>query len=125
MKQEPQRNCFIMLGADGVFRVYYSVYHPLALQVIDAVRLSPALIQEYLRRFAHPSYPDRADKFRGVDGRNVSDEDLFDPPEEIRPKRPSDEFIIEHLRKVEERARLRKERELGPVVSEPEKGSNI
>jgi hypothetical protein len=47
----------------------------------------------------------KEDTFRGVDERGVSDEDMFNPPEEIRPKRPSEEFLQEHRRLVEERDR--------------------
>ena len=56
------------------------------------------------------------DKFRGVDGRGVSDKDMFSPPEAIRIKRPSEEFFQKHR---EERRRLIEERERNPVKSDP------
>jgi hypothetical protein len=70
---------------------------------MDAARLSTAQIKNYLDRL--PFDQAREDKFRGVDGRGVSDEDVFNPPEEIRPKRPSEEFYQEHYRLLEERKR--------------------
>jgi hypothetical protein len=109
LKGEPTGNCFNNLGADGVLRVYYSVYHPKAFEVIDAARLSPLQIKQFLDRF--PFDQATEDRFRGVDGRNVPDEQLLNPPEEIRPERPSDEFVREHRRMVEERKR--KELETG------------
>ena len=102
-KREPTGSDFFMLGADGVLRVYYSIYHPKAFEVIDAARLSTAQIKQYLDR--HPFDQAKEDKFRGVDGRGVSDEDLFNPPEEIRPERPTEEFVRKHQLAVEERKR--------------------
>jgi hypothetical protein len=47
----------------------------------------------------------KEDKFRGVDGRGVSDKDMFNPPEEIRPKRPTEEAVRKHQLVLEERKR--------------------
>jgi len=102
-KREPTGSDFSSLGADGVLRVYYSVYHPKAFEVIDAARLSPAQIKQYLDR--QPFDQAKEDKFRGVDGRGVSDEDMFNPPEEIRPKRPTEEAVQKHQLVLEERKR--------------------
>jgi hypothetical protein len=103
LKREPTGSDFHSLGADGVLRVYYSIYHPKAFEVIDAARLSTAQIKQYLDR--HPFDQAKEDKFRGVDGRAVPDEDLFNPPEGIRPGRPSEEAVRKHLLVVEERRR--------------------
>lgn len=68
--------------------------------MIDAVRLSPAQIKESLDRF--PFDQAIEDRFRGVDGRGVSDRDMFDPPEEIRPKRPTEEQLKQRERVMDE-----------------------
>jgi hypothetical protein len=99
LKRDPMGHSFSSLGADGVLRVYHSD----SFEVIDAARLSTAQIKDYLDRL--PFNQAQEDEFRGVDGRGVSDEDMFNPPEEIRPKRPSEEFLQEHRRSVEERNR--------------------
>jgi hypothetical protein len=80
------------LGADGVFRVIHSSSY----DVIDAVRLSTAQIKDVVDRW--PFDQAIEDKFRGVDGRGVSDKDMFDPPEEIRLKRPTEEQLQEFQR---------------------------
>jgi hypothetical protein len=87
------------LGADGVFRVFHSSSY----NVIDAVRLSTAQIKEVIDRW--PFDQAIEDKFRGVDGRGVSDKDMFDPPEEIRPKPPTEEQLQEVQRINDERRR--------------------
>jgi hypothetical protein len=102
-KREPTGSDFFSLGADGVLRVYYSIYHPKAFEVIDAAGLSTAQIKQYLDR--RPFNQATEDKFRGVDGRGVSNEDMFNPPEEIRPERPTEEAVRAHQRVVEERMR--------------------
>jgi len=96
LKSDPMGNCFSSLGADGVLRVY----HFDSFEVIDAARLSTVQIKQFLDRL--PFDQAKEDKFRGVDGRGVSDEDMFNPPEDIRPKRPSEEVLQEHRRLVEE-----------------------
>jgi hypothetical protein len=54
-----------------------------------------------------------------MDG-SVSDEDMFNTPEEIRPKRPSEEFLQEHRRLVEERKRKGEKRTVMPSAGEEE-----
>ena len=90
---------FSQLGADGVFRVFHSSSY----EVIDAVRLLTAQIKEVLDR--SPFDQAIEDKFRDVDGRGVSDKDMFDPPEEIRPKRPTEEQLQEIQRIIDEQKR--------------------
>src|SRR4051812_12568361 len=97
LKHDPMGHSFISLGADGVLRSWHSD----SFELIDAIRLSPAQIKLVLDRL--PFNQATEDKFRGVDGRGVSDEDMFNPPEEIRPKRPSEETLQEHRRSFEER----------------------
>jgi hypothetical protein len=120
-KREPTGSDFFSLGADGVLRVYYSVYHPKSFEVIDAERLSPVQIKDFLDRL--PFDQAKEDKFRGVDGRGVPDEHLLNPPEEIRPERPSEEMIKEHQRMVEERNRKLAKMDSKPVCR-PGKRSN-
>jgi len=100
-KREPTGSDFFSLGADGVLRVYYSIYHPKAFEVIYAARLSTAQIKQFLDR--QPFNQAKEGKFRGVDGCGVSDEDMFNPPEEIRPERPTEEAVREHQRVLQER----------------------
>jgi hypothetical protein len=97
LKHDPMGHSFILLGTDGVIRTWHSDSY----EVIDAMRLSTAQIKDVLDR--SPFNQATEDKFRGVDGLGVSDEDMFNPPEEIRPKRPSEETLQEHRRLVEER----------------------
>lgn len=87
------------LGADGVFGVFHSSFY----EVIDAVRLSTAQIKEVVDRW--PFDQATEDKFHGVDGRDVSDKDISDPPEEIRPKRPTEEQLQEVERINDEQKR--------------------
>lgn len=96
LKHDPKRHDFFHIGADGVLRIYQSDTY----EIIDAARLSTAQIKQYLDR--SPFNQAREDKFRGVDGRGVSDKDLFNPPEDIRPKRPTEEQLEEHRRVVAE-----------------------
>lgn len=99
LKTEPNGRCFHSLGTDGVVRVW----HFDTWEVIDAVGLSPAQIKEWLER--RPFDQAKEDKFRGVDGRGVSKEDMFNPPQEIVPERPSKEFLDKHYQAVDERKR--------------------
>lgn len=99
LKQDPMGHCFSCIGADGVFRIWHSD----TFEVIDAARLSTAQIKAHLDRF--PFNQAKEDKYRGVDGCSVPDEHLFNPPEEIRPQRPPEWLVKEHLRKYEERKR--------------------
>ena len=84
LKRDPMGHSFSSLGADGVLRVYHSD----SFEVIDAARLSTAQIKNYLDRL--PFDQAKEDKFRGVDGYGVPDKNMFNPPEEIRPTRPSE-----------------------------------
>jgi hypothetical protein len=97
LKREPTGHCFTSMGTDGVLRIWHSD----SFEVIDAVRLSTAQIKNYLDRL--PFNQDKENKFRGVDGRGVPDENMFSPPEEIRPKRPTEQMLQEHRRLAEER----------------------
>jgi hypothetical protein len=46
LKTEPNGHCFSNLAADGVLRIYHSDI----FEVIDAARLSPVKIKDYLDR---------------------------------------------------------------------------
>jgi hypothetical protein len=67
------------------------------------VGLSPAQIKEWLDRRVFDQ--DTEDKFRGVDGRRVSREDMFNLPEGIKPVRPPQEVFDKHFEEFEERKR--------------------
>jgi hypothetical protein len=99
LKREPNGRSFHCLGADGVMRVW----HFDDWVVIDAVGLSSAQIKEYLER--RPFDQATEDKFRGVDGRGVSKENMFSPREEIIPERPPQWLVDKHRREHEERKR--------------------
>jgi hypothetical protein len=99
LKTEPNGRCFRSLGTDGVIRVW----HFDDWEVIDAAGLSPAQIKEWLER--RPFDQAKEDKFRGVDGRGVSKEDMFNPPQEIIPERPPQELVDKHQQAYEERKR--------------------
>ncbi|KAF2665319.1 hypothetical protein BT63DRAFT_416886 [Microthyrium microscopicum] len=116
LKQEPDGHAFTCIGTDGVFRHWNSD----TFEVIDAVRLSTAQIKTFLDRF--PFDQAKEDKYRGVDGRDVPEEHLFNPPEEIRPQRPSEEALQKHKIALEERIREQEERKrqgLQPGVCTP------
>jgi hypothetical protein len=100
LKRDPMGKSFSHLGVDGVFRVFHSESY----EVIDAVRLSTAQIKEFLDR-SYTFNQATEDKFRGVDGRGVPDKNMFNPPEEIRPKRPTEEEMQEIMRKIDEQKR--------------------
>lgn len=99
LKTEPNGRCFHSLGADGVMRVW----HVDTWEIIDAAGFSPAQIKEMLE--LSPFDQAIEDKFRGVDGRGVSKEDMFNPAKEIVPERPPRELVEKHQREHEERMR--------------------
>ena len=105
LKRDPSGNCFDNLGPDGVYRIYHSSFFdsPPTYEIIDAVRLSPDQIKELLDRT--PFDQATEDIFRGVDGRVVSEKDMFDPPEHVRPERPTEEQLREMDRKIEQHQR--------------------
>jgi hypothetical protein len=96
LKGDPEGYHFFSLGDDGVLRVYHSTTY----EIIDALRLSPGQIKDWLDR--GPFDQAKEDKFRGVDGRSVLDKDMLNPPEGIRLKRPTEEQLQELRRKMEE-----------------------
>lgn len=99
LKRESTGRDFFNLGVDGVVRCYHSD----TFEVIDAVRMSPAEIKEFLDRGTFDQA--KEDKFRGVDGRGVPEENMLNPPAEIRPERPSKEALEKHRLVLEQRKR--------------------
>ncbi len=65
------------------------------------------------------------DKFRSVDGRGVSDKDMFDPPEEIRPKRPTEEQLQEVQRINDEQKRKGVKKDSNTVCGLRKSSSNL
>lgn len=77
------------LGSDGVLRSFDGPYKH---NVIDAIGLSPTQIKELLdsREWSQ----EIEDKFRGVDGRRVTDRKaLFECPEDSKPKEHTEESL--------------------------------
>lgn len=105
------------LGSDGVLRSLTA-----EREVIDAVRLPTRLIQAMLER--QPFNQELEDKFRGVDGSNVSDEQMWHPDREslppplVRERRAEAEKALEEAKKMMEERKQRGEdtRCRGPVV---------
>lgn len=83
---------------------------PATRNVLDAVGLSPAQIKRYLDNSGEPWSQETEDKFRGVDGRKVIDQQaLYHPPEKDRPKKMTEEevgkrneYVKEYNKKVVE-----------------------
>lgn len=86
---------FSQIGEGGVFRNFDGSYN-----VIDAKRFSPAQIKELLDQMPFDQRVE--DKFRDVDGRGVSEEQVWNPREGVRPRRLMKEEEQDILRKIEE-----------------------
>jgi hypothetical protein len=67
-------------------------------KVVDAAQFSPAQIKAMLDIM--PFDQKKEDIYRGFDGRNVPDQQLWDPSEDFRPKRPTEEEKQEILLKI-------------------------
>lgn len=99
LKTDLQGRCFHTLGTDGVVRVF----HFNTGEVIDAVGLSPVQIKEWQER--RPFDQATEDQFRGVDDRTASEEDMFNPSQDIVPQRPERGFVERYYETFEERKR--------------------
>jgi hypothetical protein len=101
------------------------VYHYPSHEIIDAVRLTTAQIKEFLDRT--PFKQDIEDKFRGVEGSGVSDEDMFHPPEGIWIKPPTEDELKEHQRLLKEWKEKQKEekRDPNPVCGGQQSNYNL
>jgi DNA-binding transcriptional MerR regulator len=89
------------LGSDGVLRSFDGPYKH---NVIDAIGLSPAQIKELLdsREWSQ----EIEDRFRGVDGRKVTDpKALFECPEDSKPQEHTEESLKIAQAEVEEKNR--------------------
>jgi len=96
MKKRPSG--IFMLGSDGVMRSFSG---PSTRDVLDAVALSPAQIKQYLDRTSWSQ--ETEDRFRGVDGRKVtSHEALFNPADELKPAKMTEEEVQERRKMVAE-----------------------
>lgn len=102
------------LGSDGVLRSFDGPYKH---NVIDAIGLSPRQIKELLdiREWSQ----EIEDKFRGVDGRKVMD--LFECPEDSRPKEHTEESLkAAHAESEEKNRKLREQ-----IAKEESEGVNV
>jgi hypothetical protein len=103
LKRDPQGTFF--LGSDGVLRSFDGPYEH---HVVDAIGLSPTQIKELLD--AQPWSQENEDKFRGVDGRKVTDtRALFDPPLDSRPQDHTEESLAKAMEEVAEKNRKLRE----------------
>lgn len=86
----------ITLGDDGVLRSIDGEHKT----VVDARGLSPAQIKEY---FGFDGFqPEAGWRIPAADGRDVSREDMFHPPEDFLPPKATPEQRAETLRHNEE-----------------------
>jgi hypothetical protein len=114
LKQVPE-GC-LKMGDDGVMRSFGG---PPERIVIDAVGLSPAQIKHMLDLF--PWSQEQEDLFRGVDGRKVDYEALYNPPDSYRPPKWTAEELVVVRKEMEEknkklREQIEKERAEGVDV---------
>jgi hypothetical protein len=93
------------LGSDGVLRSFDGPYKH---NVIDAIGLSPSQIKELLD--ARPWSQEIEDKFRGVDGRKVTDiQALLEPPLDSRPQEHTPESLAKAMEETAEKNRKLRE----------------
>ncbi|KAF1846459.1 uncharacterized protein K460DRAFT_377655 [Cucurbitaria berberidis CBS 394.84] len=101
--------CIDDLGSDGVYRVLQWLPtppdQPTGIKVYDAKPMSPEIIKAFLDRQAWSQVVE--DRFRGVDGRTVPQEQWMNPPQGIIPPMGTKNERLEEMRKWnEERAQL-------------------
>ncbi|MAD87975.1 MAG: hypothetical protein CL912_33860 [Deltaproteobacteria bacterium] len=100
------------LGSDGVLRSFDGPYKH---NVIDAIGLSPTQIKELLDSGQWSQ--ETEDKFRGVDGRNVTDpKALFECPEDSKPEEHTEESL-----KIAQAETQEKNRKLMEQIAKEEK----
>lgn len=115
LKRDPQG--LFDLGSDGVLRSFDGPYKH---HVIDAIGLSPSQIKELLD--AQPWSQETEDKFRGVDGRKVTDiRALFEPPLDSRPQEHTKESLAKAMEEAEEKNRKLREQ----MERDEQEGVNI
>lgn len=104
-------------GSDGVLRSFDGPYKH---NVIDAIGLSPAQIKELLD--AQEWSQETEDRYRGVDGRRVTDRKaLFECPEDSKPREHTEESLKIAMEETKEKNRklmeqIEKERSEGVDV---------
>lgn len=105
------------MGYDGVLRSFDGSYDR---NVHDAVGLSPSQIKQLLDR--QPWSQEEEDRYRGVDGRKVVDHKaLFEPPDEFRPPKRTEEESVKARLEVEEYNR----RLMETIAQEERQGVNV
>ncbi|KAL5042430.1 hypothetical protein BDW71DRAFT_146574 [Aspergillus fruticulosus] len=83
LRRSPSGHGFTHLACDGVLRTISGDH-----KVVDYRRLSPEEIQTVMQAFPQRHRDQVKDKFVGVDGRDVTDEEqLWHPSEELVPRR--------------------------------------
>ncbi|KAF8863992.1 hypothetical protein BDZ45DRAFT_669922 [Acephala macrosclerotiorum] len=112
LKHHPNGCC--VLGTDGVLRGFDD-----NRTVIDAIRLSPSLIKEMLDR--HEWSQEIEDKYCGVDGTKVVDENqLYEPNEESKPPNPTEE-----RKKLEGEMRVHNEKLMKQTKQDEKDGADM
>lgn len=120
MKHDPTLQGMVCMGEDGVLRSFDADRN-----IVDAVPLRPELITAYFE----PTPPEELDKYevtKGVDGRDVPEEQWFHPPKELIPAplaeehRERDPEKLEKYRQMyyEDRAKLVEEGLIKPEARE-------
>ncbi|PGH04885.1 hypothetical protein AJ80_08434 [Polytolypa hystricis UAMH7299] len=92
LRKDPEG--ILHLGGDGVLRSWSGDYHT----VIDYIRLRPKEIKHFYSGFArnHPEEfeKDTEESLAGIDGRTVTDAQVFNPPEALL-----EDYMIETRKK--------------------------
>lgn len=115
LKHPEDGKCFRCLGPDGVLRIIHWLPtpddKPTRMEVYDAVPLPPDMLKQFLDR--KPWSQEVEDRYRGVDGTTVPQEQWMNPPPGVLPEMGTRKERREKIRFENERIgeeRLREER---------------
>ncbi|TGO44096.1 hypothetical protein BCON_0605g00010 [Botryotinia convoluta] len=113
LKRDHSGKGCVMVGHDGVCRSFDGDRN-----VVDAIGLSPRQIKELLDRTEWTQ--EIEDRFRGIDGRNVTDHKaLFDPEDDLRPRKFTEDDKLKIKKHNEElQERIEQEKRDGVNVAE-------
>jgi hypothetical protein len=111
LKRDPTGKGFSALCRDGAWRNFDR-----NRQVVDARGLSPAQIKDWLDR--GPFDKSTETTFRGVDGRIVSQHDLFQPDESVLPKEKSAEQISKTRELIEKQQKEFRETQKSGIIDD-------
>lgn len=111
LKRDPSGKGYSTLCRDGAWRNFDT-----NRQVVDARGLSPAQIKDWLDRGPFDKLTEET--FRGVDGRTLSQHDLFHPKQSILPEERSAEQILETKQLIQQQKKDFRERQKNNVVDD-------